>query len=133
MQAPLVNSGELRTVGMSKQDTRFCQPEYMEKEANKIFANIAAANWFEGLNRADLIVAVAEVYSAINVVHPFREGNGRAQRILFEHLIMNAGFEISWWGIEKDEWIFANIAAYNCVLAPMEQVFEKCIGQGIQP
>ena len=118
---------------MSKQDTRFCQPEYMEKEANKIFANMAAANWFEGLNRADLIVAVAEVYSDINVVHPFREGNGRAQRILFEHLIMNAGFEISWWGIEKDEWIFANIAAYNCALAPMEQVFEKCIGQTIQP
>jgi len=45
---------------------------------------------------------------------------------------MNAGFEISWWGIEKDEWIFANIAAYNCTLGPMEQVFEKCIGQAIQ-
>lgn len=75
---------------------------------------------------------MADSYSDINVVHPFREGNGRAQRILFEHLIMNAGFEISWWGIEKDEWIFANIAAYNCTLGPMEQVFEKCIGQAIQ-
>ncbi|SDA40255.1 hypothetical protein SAMN03159443_00337 [Pseudomonas sp. NFACC15-1] len=29
---------------------------------------------------------------------PFREGNGRAQRSLFVHLIMNVGFEISWWG-----------------------------------
>jgi cell filamentation protein len=46
---------------------------------------------------------------------------------------MNAGFEISWWGIEKDEWILANIAAYNCVMGPMEQVFEKCIGQAIEP
>jgi cell filamentation protein len=94
---------------------------------------MAAANWFEGMERAELIITVAEAYSDINVVHPFREGNGRAQRILFEHLIMNAGFEISWWGIEKDEWIFANIAAYNCVMEPMEQVFEKCIGQAIQP
>lgn len=126
-------AGELRTVGVAKQDTRFCQPQFMEKEAGKIFKNIAAANWFEEMDRTDLIVAVADAYSDINVVHPFREGNGRAQRILFEHLIMNAGFEISWWGIEKDEWIFANIAAYNCIPRPMEEVFEKCIGQMIQP
>lgn len=126
-------AGELRTVGMAKQDTRFCQPQYMEAEASKIFANMAAANWFEGMSRVELIVAVSEAYSDINVVHPFREGNGRAQRILFEHLIMNAGFEISWWGIEKTEWIFANIAAYSCVMEPMERVFEKCIGQMIQP
>lgn len=126
-------AGELRTVGVAKQDTRFCQPQFMEKEAGKIFKNIAAANWFEEMDRTDLIVAVADAYSDINVIHPFREGNGRAQRILFEHLIMNAGFEISWWGIEKDEWIFANIAAYNCIPRPMEEVFEKCIGQMIQP
>jgi cell filamentation protein len=125
-------AGELRTVGMAKQTTRFCQPEYMEKEANKIFANLAASNWFEGLSKAELIIAVADAYSDINIIHPFREGNGRAQRILFEHLIMNAGFEISWWGIDKDEWICANITAYNCVLGPMEAVFEKCIGEMIQ-
>lgn len=63
-------AGQLRTVGMAKQDTRFCQPEYMEKEANKIFARMAAANWFEGMGRAELIVAVADAYSDINVVHP---------------------------------------------------------------
>jgi len=126
-------AGELRTVGISKQGTRFCQPEYMEKEAGRIFKIMAAANWFEDMDRTDLIAAVAEAYSDLNVVHPFREGNGRTQRILFEHLIMNAGFEISWWGIEESEWIYANIAAYNCNLGPMEQVFEKCIGQPIQP
>lgn len=125
--------GELRTVGISKQTTRFCQPEYMAKEAGKIFKIMAAANWFEGMDRADLIIAVSEAYSDLNVVPPFREGNGRTQRILFEHLIMNAGFEVSWWGIEEDEWIYANIAAYNCNLGPMEQVFEKCIGSPIQP
>lgn len=68
----------------------------------------------------------------ISVVHPFREGNGRTQRILFEHLIMNAGFEISWWGVEPDQWIHANIAAFNCDLGPMEDVFERCIGRPIQ-
>ena len=115
-------AGELRTVGSSKQDTRSCQPDYMEKEAGKIF---------KGMSRSDLIVAAADVYSDLNVVHPFREGNGRTQRILFEHLVMNAGFEISWWGVENDEWLYANIAAYNCVLEPLQQVFNRCIGQQI--
>lgn len=124
-------AGELRTVGISKQDTRFCQPDYMEKEAGKIFKGMASANWFEGMSRSDLIVAVADAYSDLNVVHPFREGNGRTQRILFEHLVMNVGFEISWWGVENDEWLYANIAAYNCVLEPLQQVFNRCIGQQI--
>ncbi|AKK01308.1 MULTISPECIES: putative adenosine monophosphate-protein transferase Fic [Pseudomonas] len=126
-------AGQLRTVGMAKQDTRFCQPSFMEAQAGKIFKGMAAQNWFEGMGRADLINAVAEAYSEINVIHPFREGNGRAQRILFEHLIMNAGFEISWWGIEKEQWIDANIAAYHCMLEPMQHVFEKCIGSPIRP
>ena len=124
-------AGELRTVGISKQDTRFCQPDFMEKEAGKIFKGMASANWFEGMSRSDLIVAVADAYSDLNVVHPFREGNGRTQRILFEHLVMNVGFEISWWGVENDEWLYANIAAYNCVLEPLQQVFNRCIGQQI--
>ncbi len=84
------------------------------------------------MQRTELIAAVAQAYSELNVVHPFRDGNGRAQRILFEHLIMNAGFEISWWSIESDEWILANIAAYNGHLEPMEQLFQRCIGQPIQ-
>lgn len=125
-------AGSLRTVGISKQTTRFCQPQYMAKESDKIFQIMATANWFEGMDRRRLIVALAETYSDLNVVHPFREGNGRTQRILFEHLIMNAGFEISWWGVEPDQWIHANIAAFNCDLGPMEDVFERCIGRPIQ-
>jgi cell filamentation protein len=111
-------AGEPRTVGISKQETRFCQPEYMEREAGRIFERMAIAHWFEGMDRSDLIIAVADVYSD--------------QRILFEHLIMNAGFEISWWGIDADEWIYANIEAFNCNLEPMERVFERCIGRSIQ-
>ncbi|MCQ6256948.1 Fic family protein [Pseudomonas sp. Q11] len=55
-------AGELRTVGMSKQATRFCQPEYMEKEASKVFTTIAAANWFEKVIRvrAEQLVVTAQ-------------------------------------------------------------------------
>jgi cell filamentation protein len=92
-------AGELRTVDISKDDTHFCVTSRIEPEANKLFKALADANWFQDLDRTALINASAELFGDLNVVHPFREGNGRAQRILFEHIIVNAGYEISWWPV----------------------------------
>jgi cell filamentation protein len=124
-------AGELRTVDISKDDTHFCVTSRIEPEANKLFKALAGANWFQELDRADLIIASAELFGDLNVVHPFREGNGRAQRILFEHIIVNAGYEISWWPVEPGEWIQANIDAVGCDYAGLVSVFERCVGQAI--
>lgn len=124
-------AGELRTVDISKDDTHFCVTSRIEPEANKLFKVLADANWFQDLDRADLINASAELFGDLNVVHPFREGNGRAQRILFEHIIVNAGYEISWWPVEPGEWIQANIDAVGCDYAGLVKVFERCVGQAI--
>jgi cell filamentation protein len=64
----------------------------------------------------------------MNVVHPFREGNGRAQRVLFEHMIINCGYDIDWSIVEADEWLEANIKGYYCDYSLMRSIFEKCIG-----
>lgn len=124
-------AGQLRTVDISKNDTHFCVTSRIEPEANKLFRALADANWFEGPDRANLINASAELFGDLNVVHPFREGNGRAQRILFEHIIVNAGYEISWWPVEPTEWIQANIDAVGCDFGGLVSVFERCVGQAI--
>ena len=84
------------------------------------------------MDRANLINACAELFGDLNVVHPFREGNGRAQRILFEHIIVNAGYEISWWPVEPAEWIQANIDTVGCDNEGLVRVFERCVGQAIR-
>lgn len=121
-------AGELRTVDISKADTRFCNVQRIEKESEKIFAALKDENFLVDLNRDELTQKAAEYYGDINMLHPFREGNGRAQRILFEHLIVNAGFDISWAGIDKEQWIEANEAAVVCDYAPLARIFEDCIG-----
>jgi cell filamentation protein len=125
-------AGQLRTVDISKNDTRFCVTSRIEPEANKLFKMLADANGFQGLDRVNLINACAELFGDLNVVHPFREGNGRAQRILFEHIIVNAGYEISWWPVEPAEWIQANIDAVGCDYEGLVRVFEQCVGQAIR-
>jgi len=51
------------------------------------------------------------------VIHPFREGNGRTQRIFFEHLLAHCGYGVQWSKINnKEVWIQANIDGFNCRL-----------------
>lgn len=124
-------AGELRTVDISKDQTHFCVTHRIKPEANKLFKVLADANWFQELDRGRLIAASAQLFGDLNVVHRFREGNGRAQRILFEHIIVNAGFEISWWPVEAQEWIRANVDAVGCDYEGMVWVFERCVGGAI--
>ena len=60
------------------------------------------------------------------MVHPLLEGNGRAQRILFDHIVVN--YEFSFASITEHEWTEANIAGANCDSKPIEVIFERCIG-----
>jgi cell filamentation protein len=124
-------AGCIRTVDIAKDTTRFCNINRIEPEATKIFAAMADASWYEGYARDALVAAIAESFGDLNVVHPFREGNGRAQRILFEHLILNAGFEVNWWCVEPQAWLDANIAAVVCDYAALARIFDRCIGQPI--
>ncbi|WP_236537475.1 Fic/DOC family protein [Pseudomonas syringae] len=94
-----------------------------------MFAPLADANWLQDLEREQLVNASAVAFGDLNVIHPFREGNGRAQRVLFEHLITNAGYEISWWAVGAEEWTQANIHAVDCEYGPLINVFERCIGK----
>ncbi|WP_371580009.1 hypothetical protein [Metapseudomonas resinovorans] len=49
-------------------------------------------------------------------------------RILFEHLIVNAGYEISWWPVEEGGWLQANVDAVVCDYGEWIRIFERCIG-----
>lgn len=121
-------AGEVRATAISKGETRFCSPERVEPEAAKEFVRMAAAGWFEGYSRDQLVIAVAESYGTLNVAHPFREGNGRTQRLLFEWLIINAGFSITWELVDSEEWVEANIRSYLGDDGHLAHVFDNCIG-----
>lgn len=121
-------AGQLRSVNIQKGDTLFCTAERIAPEAEKIFRVMESAAWFAGTLKAELVAKVAETYGDLNVVHPFREGNGRAQRILFEQIIINAGFAVDWWLVKDTAWIPANIDAVTCDYRALESIFERCIG-----
>ena len=124
-------AGELRDIDMSKGTTRFCTCKRIAPEANKLFRQLANENYYEGYAREAFVAAIAELYIEMNMIHPFREGNGRAQRLLFEHIIINVGFEFDLEGITQQEWVAANIAGVNCDYEPMTALFDRCIGASL--
>jgi hypothetical protein len=51
--------------------------------------------------------------SAGNALHPFREGNGRAQREFIRDLAVESNYEISWDLVTQDEMFAASVASFH--------------------
>ena len=66
-------------------------------------------------------------FGEINVLHPFREGNGRTQRVFIEYLAKAAGYDVDFSPISKNEMINASIRAFDCDYLPMEEMFSKIL------
>lgn len=120
-------AGELRIVDVSKGNTRFANVSRIQPEADKLFRQLAEEGYLIGLPHPQFISRLAHYYCELNVVHPFRDGNGRAQRLLFEIISINAGYALHWKPIGRAEWVDANIAAYNCQLQPLAALLDRAL------
>jgi cell filamentation protein len=73
-------AGEIRTSEIGKEGTRFANSYVLQQAANGLFDELRKKDLLRGLDRQRYIEELAHYYSEINILHPFREGNGRAQR-----------------------------------------------------
>lgn len=121
-------AGEIRTTDISKGATRFCTVTRIKPEADKLFLALERKYWLSRCSRDELIHQIAEFCGDLNMIHPFREGNGRVMRLCCDFIIINAGFEINWESVDSDLWLQASIDSVNCDFAAMQKVFHVCIG-----
>ena len=119
-------AGLVRTVDISKGRTRFCTTNRIVPEAERILQALASRD-LSTLPYGEAIPLVAEVFGELNLVHPFRDGNGRALRLFFEHLLIFNGYAVDWSKVEREEWIAACIAAVHCDYSPLETVLDRCV------
>ncbi|MCH1924039.1 Fic family protein [Shewanella sp. C32] len=118
-------AGKIRDVDIAKGTTRFCHCDRIAPEADKLFAQIPSLALLS--YSSTLIEAIADLYCEINLLHPFREGNGRAQRFFFEEMLFCLGFEVHWPHITKAQWVDANIAGVHLDLGPLIEIFEQSV------
>jgi cell filamentation protein len=65
----------------------------------------------------------------VNAVHPFREGNGRAQRAFSGQLASDAGFILDWQHLDADRNVAASVAIMHGDPAPMRTMLDELLRQ----
>ena len=70
---------------------------------------------------------ITEFYCDTNLLHPFREGNGRTQRVFLAQLIRHAGYDIDFSSMDMDELMIATIHAAGGVTDYLERLFKEAI------
>jgi cell filamentation protein len=106
-------AGELRTTNLYKGATEFCRVTVIVDFAAQVFGELAAADHLQGLDRAEFVAGAAHLLSEVNMLHPFREGNGRAQRAFLSSLARHAGWHLDWTRADPARNLAASIAAYE--------------------
>lgn len=114
-------AGELRTIRIAKGSTVFAYPENIEGEASKIFDEIDLLLCSSTL----ALEQTAELFAEANVLHPFREGNGRTQRIIFNEILRRIGCSVDYSLTDQKTMIEAMIQGYNTNYEPVRKLFKK--------
>ena len=90
-------AGKIRTVNISKGNFRFAPLMYLETAIKNV--DKMPQNTFD---------EIVEKYVEMNIVHPFREGNGRSLRIWLDMMLKKQiGQVVDWSKIEKEDYLMA--------------------------
>ncbi|MCK9397338.1 MAG: putative adenosine monophosphate-protein transferase Fic [Methylobacter sp.] len=120
-------AGQIRDVKISKGGTSFCIAPRIIPEIGKLFKKLEDENYLQNLSNDKFVTRLAWYYAEFNMVHPFREGNGRVQRLFFEHLAAYNGYALDWSVISQEEWINANIDSVYVDSQRLADIFERVL------
>lgn len=112
-------AGKYRTVRTSKGGNPFCFPEHIDRAMTKLFRALEGGPTFGAGTACEFVSSVATFLSELNAIHPFREGNGRAQ-LAFVHLLGEAaGYPFEFVRVQRDTFLPAMVASYDQELDPL--------------
>jgi cell filamentation protein len=97
-------AGEPRRVNMTKGHTLFALTDEIPDMARDAAETIRKAHYLRGLNKDQFADKITEVYGKLNMMHPFREGNGRATREFLYQLGKEAGYTLDFDKVDRTAW-----------------------------
>jgi cell filamentation protein len=116
-------AGQIRTVAIAK-GAMFCLPQYIDSSAAVIFGELHDEDCLRGLRRDAFVGRLAHYLGEVNALHPFREGNGRAQRAFFGQLARDAGFTLAWQHLDPARNVKTSAAIMRGDPEPMREMLD---------
>jgi len=96
-------AGEVRSVDIIRGDSRFCNVRQIQSYASTVFSALASEKYLVNLEPQFFANRLAHYLSEINAIHPFREGNGRVQRLFVSQLAERAGYSLDYSALGQAE------------------------------
>ena len=105
-------AGQIRTVDIGKNNL-FCRAQFIESYAESVFKEFFTSCYNSRTDRESFIITLAKYYSDMNALHPFREGNGRAQREFSRELCLKCGYVFDLTQTTHKEMLEASVQSFN--------------------
>lgn len=96
-------AGKFRTENIAKGYFSFAEWEYIDTELRKLLEKLHKSNLLKNDTRAELVKDLAYYLAELNVLHPFREGNGRTIREFIRELAYKNGYLLDLQKVEPSE------------------------------
>lgn len=121
-------AGQIRTVDIAKGNI-FCLVQFIEMQFSELYEKLKRDSFLKGKTDIEYVSKrIAYYLSELNVIHPFREGNGRTQRIYCQQLCKNTGkFYLDFSMADEGEMLEASVDSFMCKYEKMETLISKCI------
>jgi len=102
-------AGQFRNVDMGKDRTLFCRAAFLDQEAHRILGRMAT--WaFQPISHAEQMAQRGgELLADLNMLHPFRDGNGRTQREFVRQWARFHGFRLDYQRLDADRYMASSI------------------------
>ena len=121
-------AGQFRTVDISKDGHLFARAPYIEASLRDLLGRLPAENFLRQPIAEEFAVRAGFYLTELNAVHPFREGNGRAQREFLRELAVQAGFGLDWRRVTREEMIAASRESFaSGASARLVAVVRSCL------
>lgn len=126
-------AGQVRTYNLSKGQTAFLPYDRFPVAIPYEFTQMQNINFLKGFERTDFCHNLAEHFNEMNYIHPFREGNGRTQRVFWTLIARDAGYRINWLSITSEELrVASEYGAINADASKLESLFLKAVGDKLE-
>ena len=119
-------AGLFRNENIAKGNFSFAEWEYIEDELKKLLDQLKEENYLQNLDRNIFIKRLSYYMAELNVLHPFREGNGRTIREFIRQLAYKNGYVLNLKNINPKEMLHACIRSVVDT-TQLENIISECL------
>jgi len=109
-----------------KGSTSFANPGDFEKKFSSLEKSINQGK--NSVNtQIEAAIFIADTYTRLNAIHPFREGNGRTAKAFVAKLAESIGYDLSLKGVQRGQWENASQYGRDGRNEALENIFASAL------